>query len=199
MTAQEFITAVEAGGTIEVDSDIDFNDYYFSSTIVIPAGTIINGAGHTLTNIQQGSSNIIFQSSNCTLNNINIRNLNIPNGTLFYSNNSVEFSANECQISGYIYRIHYGANLGSYGAMTFNRCSLNINRYLDINATLRECYVVLENNIIKGSTTSYNYFGYGVNTYYKGKLSNADGAITSSSNLNNCCIKIHTKANDKKI
>lgn len=192
MTAQEFITAITAGGTIEVDTDIDFNDYYFSSAISIPTNTIINGNGHTLTNIQQGEQTVIFSSSgNYSWNNINIRNVNVPNGTLFNTTYTNDTYANDCQISGYIYRIHYGGSTSYYNRMIFNRCSLNINRYYEINATLRDCYVVLENNIIKGDNAPHRYFGKGINTYYKGKLSNANGKITvPSGSFDNCCINI---------
>lgn len=193
MTAQEFITALQSGGTVEVDSDIDFNDYYFSSYVEIPDRTIINGNGHTLTNIQQGSSLVIFYGRGIfTWNNINIRNVNLPNTQLFYTSSTSHSYANECQISGYIYQIHFGANNTN---MTFNRCSLNINRYIEINATLRDCYVVLENNLYKGGNARYYYFGVGINTYYKGKLSNANGSLLSNGTLDNCCFNIDIEGN----
>ena len=189
MTAQEFITAVQAGGTVEVDSDIDFNDYYFLDYIDIPTGTTINGNGYTITNIQDGSSSYIFYiRGTLAINRLNIRNLNLLTVTLFQTINSTQHYLNECQISGNCYKI-CSASSGAT-VITCNRCSIHVNRFSDLRVTLNDCYVILENNIVTSGTSYIYTLGTSANnTYFKGKI-NLTGALTVATSFSNCCINI---------
>lgn len=195
MTAQEFITAVQAGGTVEVDSDIDFNDYYFSNYIDIPTGITINGNGYTITNIQDGTSSYIFYIRGVfIMNRLNIRNLNLLTGTLFRTVNSTQHNLNECQISGNCYKICDVQSGGT--AVTCNRCSIHINRFWDIKITLNDCYVILENNLVtSGQSYVYTLGTSANNTYFKGKINLTD-ALTVATTFSNCCINIDVIDND---
>lgn len=190
MTSQEFITAVQAGGTIEVDSDIDFNDYVFSSSVDIPANTIINGNGHTLTNIQQGTSSYIFGFSGAiTINNLNIRNLNLPSIQLF-NGGSGAHNLNECQISGNCYILYSSGSYSYQDNITCNRCSMHISRFYWLRGTLNDCYLIVENNTrTSGSSNMYLLGTYANNTYFKGNLK-ITGAMTIVTTFSNCCINI---------
>ena len=202
MTAEEFISAVSAGGTIDVDSDIDFNNYYFSNEITIPANTTINGNGKIITNIQQGAYNRIFLLNRyTTINKLNFRNVNLPNGCLLYSidNREPYKQINECQISGIIHSLHNG-NGGYDGiyarAINFYRCSITLERFYALTGNLNECYVVLRGNIVKGTSSSWFYFGNtAINTYFKGELSNESGAINSGTAFSGCCFNVDISGN----
>ncbi len=199
MTAQEFITAIQAGGTVEVDTDIDFNDYVFTSYVAVPANTIINGNGHTLTNIQQGTSSYIFGFSGaCTINNLNIRNLNLPSNPLFLGGNGVH-EINECQISGNCHQIYNSGTYQYQDNITFNRCSMHISRFYDIRGTLNDCYVIVENNTrTSGSSNMYLLGTYANNTYFKGNLK-ITGTMTIQTTFSNCCINIDVDDSDYTI
>lgn len=194
MTAQEFVTAVNAGGTIEVDSDIDFNDYIFSSVVTIPSDTIINGNGYTVTNIQQGTINRIFDFAGaCTINNLNIRNLNLPSIQLF-SGASGAHILNECQISGICYILYSSGSYSYQSNITYNRCSMHISRFYNIRGTLNDCYMVVENNSVTIGS-AYPLLGdYANNTYFKGNIK-ITGGMTVSTNFVNCCINIDIEDN----
>lgn len=190
MTVQEFLTAVQAGGTVNVDTDIDFNAYSFSESVTIPTSTIINGNGHTLTNIQQGTSTYIFGfSGDITINNLNIRNLNLTSIHLF-NGSAGDHVLNECQISGNCYRL-YSSGQSQYARnITYNRCSMHIGRFDNIRGTLNDCYVIVENNLTTSSSGNVSLLGdYASNTYFKGNLK-ITGTITISTSFSNCCINI---------
>lgn len=191
MTIEEFISAVGVSdSTVEVDSDIDFNSWSFSTSIIIGSGVTINGNGHTITNIQQGSA-IPFQlSGDITINRLNFRNINLPTSELFYSNNISSRTLNECQISGIMQDIHEGPSSVLY-SLTLNRCSLNIERFETIRCNLTECYVVVGNNTKKGDTIAYQYFGItATNTYFKGKMYATIDYLNVNTNFINCCFNV---------
>lgn len=194
MTAEEFITAVQAGGTVEVDTDIDFNDYIFSSGVTVPSNTIINGNGHTLTNIQQGTSSYIFSFTGAaTINNLNIRNLNLPSIQLF-SGTAGDHNLNECQISGNVYVLYSSGTYQYQDNIAYNRCSMHISRFYDIRGTLNECYVIVENN---SATTGNSYPLLGAranNTYFKGNIK-LTGSMSLSTVFTDCCINIDVEDN----
>lgn len=194
MTAQEFITAIQAGGTVEVDSDIDFNDYIFTSYATIPANTIINGNGHTLTNIQQGTSSYIFGFSGaCTINNLNIRNLNLPSIQLF-NGGSGAHNLNECQISGNCYVLYSSGTYQYQSNITYNRCSMHISRFYNIRGTLNDCYMIVDNNSATTGTTYPLLGDYANNTYFKGNIK-ITGSMKVSTTFTNCCINIDIEDN----
>lgn len=181
MTAQEFIDAVKAGGTVEVDSDIDFNEYIFtqSNNITMSGETTINGNGHTLLNLQQGTGNRIFTFTNTNniINNLKIRNVNCPSIPLFYHSGSTTSHnvLNECEISGYIYEL-FEQNY-SYNYLDVTKCSLNINRFVGFRGNLIDCYIVFNNYI--GATIDQIYLGGSMrNCYVKGEI-----AITRNSSI----------------
>lgn len=195
MTAQEFITAIKAGGTINVDSDIDFNDYYFSSAITIPPATVINGNGHTITNIQDGSTDYLFVYSGLvTINRLNIRNINILSRQLFRSTsaNQSKFRINESQISGNCYVFHAGLSTD----FNLNRCSIHINRFRHLSVNFNECYVIIENNLVtSGSSNIYIFGNIANNTYFKGKIK-ITNSMSLSTLFDNCCINFDIDNNN---
>lgn len=199
MTAQEFITAVQAGGTVEIDTDIDFNDYVFTSYVTVPANTIINGNGHTLTNIQQGTQAYIFGFNGAiTINNLNFRNLNLPTIYLFNGGTGLH-NINECQISGNCNSIYSSGSYSYQDNVIYNRCSMHLNRFGEIRGTLNDCYVIVENNTrTSGSNNMYLLGTYANNTYFKGNLK-ITGAMSILTNFTNCCINIDVDNSDYTI
>lgn len=198
MTAQEFITAVQNGGAVEVDSDIDFNSYDFSSPINFANNVVINGNGHSLVNIQQGNSSDIFRPNFLTINNLNIRNLNLPSASLFYTTDTSIFSRsiNNSQISGVCQ--HLWAGTGSVSsqvldAFTFNRCSINVGNFYYIRGALRECYVVLSGTKYRSGDTFY-IGDSAVRTYFKGNLT-FEGSASCLTTFEDCCINIDISGN----
>lgn len=191
MTIEEFISAVGVNNsTVEVDSDIDFNSWPFSASIKIGDKVIINGNGHTLTNIQQGNAVPFNLGSNMTINRLNFRNINLPTSKLFHSRDASIKILNECQISGIMLDVH-DATTSSLNSLNFNRCSLNIERFETIRCNLTECYVVVGNNAKKGDATPNQYFGITTtNTYFKGKVYATTDYLNVNTNFINCCFNV---------
>lgn len=190
MTAQEFISAVQAGGTIDVDSDIDFNDYVFSSTIQIPANTTVNGNGHTLTNIQQTSGAIFNIQGALSVNRLNFRNFNLPSTSLFSTNGGGTKNFTECQFSGIAYYLLTGNNTSVINAATFNRCSITLDRYNILTANYNECYIVLSRNL---TTNSQDMFGARMtHTYLKGQIT-MTGPLYLNTYMVGSCFNINVK------
>lgn len=187
MTIQEFISACAAGGTINVDSDIDFNSYNITTSITIAQNTTINGNGHILSNLQS-TNTAIFQCSNYVVfNNVIFQNVYCPTTNSGFCQNMGGFTGatfNTCTITGIISQLSFGSSPTTRSA-NFNQCNINIERFYQFYGEFTECYITLNRNNYKSGNllmgASYT------SCYITGDLT-FDGNVTYTTKFNDCCV-----------
>lgn len=178
MTGQQFIDLCNSNDVVELEEDVDFNDYVFTNTVKIQ-NTTINGNGHKISNIQNESNMTLFTFNSSTVfNNVIINNVYVPLGTLMVSG-----VLNECTVTGMI------KELGKQTTV-YNKCSVNVERLDTSNVVFQDSYI-----IINGIFNPSNDFNVGSCTgcYIKGTItfsgiSGETYAITSR--LDNCCFNV---------
>lgn len=187
MTVQEFITAVQAGGTVNIDSDIDFNSYNITTSITVAQNTTINGNGHILSNLQS-TNTAIFQCSNYVVfNNVIFQNVYCPTTNSGFCQNMGGYTGatfNTCTITGIISQLSFGATALTRSA-TFNQCNINIERFYQFYGTFIECYITLNRNNYKSGSLLMG-FSY-TSCFITGDLT-FDGNVSFTTKFNDCCV-----------
>lgn len=176
-TIAELKTALQtSGANVFLDNDLDFNSITFgSSTWCSVQATDFDGQGHTLYNIQSGSSGTIFVvdvGKVCTFHNVNFYNLLLlGSGKLFdgYNANNRNVYLSECKIQGKANQL-----FGQYmpiittGAVTKTNIKINgdCNLYYPSYSL---CYFDFDETANDTPASSY-YFMRFVDCYIKGHL-----------------------------
>ena len=178
-----------SGATVILDNDLDFNSITMgSSAWASITAADLNGQGHTIYNIQSGSSGTIFKNNQATNTIFKIHNVNFYNLLLLgtgvlcdgYSSTYHNLNLNECKIQGKINRL-----FGNYLQNTYSvdHCNFKINGDCRISdATFSLCYFDFD-------TPSTNFYTGAYLTatdcYFKGHVKLGTGSFTSSSFVRN--------------
>lgn len=177
-----------SGANVILDNDLDFNAITMgSSAWASITAADFDGQGHTIYNIQSGSSGVIFKNNTYSNTVFKIHNVNFYNllllstGYLFEGTSSAyhNMKLEECKIQGKANRL-FGVYMATDAA---TKCNFKINgdcRITDANFSL--CYFDFD-------TPSTNFYtGSFLNAtdcYFKGHVKIPSGIFTSTNFVRN--------------
>lgn len=177
-----------SGATVILDNDLDFNGVTMgSSNWCTITASDFDGQGHTLYNIQSGSSGVIFKNATYSNTVFKIHNTNFYNvlllgtGYLFDGTSSTyrNMSIEECKIQGKASRL-FGVYMANIGA---TKCNFKINGDCRItDAIFSLCYFDFDTPSTNFYTSSYLT---ALDCYFKGHVKLSSGPFTSTSFVRN--------------
>lgn len=191
-TIAELKTALQtSGANVFLDNDLDFNSVTFgSSTWCNVQATDFDGQGHTIYNIQSGSSGTVFipvVGINFTVHNVNFYNLLLlGSGKLFdgYNSSNKNCFLSECKIQGKAKTL-FGSNM-SVSPTGVRKTNIKINGDCDLYApSFSLCYFDFDS---ASSDTPTTYSIRFTDCYIKGHLRFKSTIYSSECNRNvwNC-------------
>lgn len=173
-----------SGATVILDNDLDFNAVTMgSSAWASITAADLDGQGHTIYNIQSGSSGTIFKNNQASSTIFKIHNVNFYNLLLLgtgvlcdgYSSTYHNLNLTECKIQGKANRL-----FGSYLQNTYSvdHCNFKINgdcRIYDASYSL--CYFDFDT---PQSNYNNNTYLAAVDCYFKGHIKFPSGTFTAT-------------------
>lgn len=172
-TFTDFLTAIAVSGDIVIlDTDIDANAQEITNTVAIACAEI-DGAGHTIYNVQCTRDIYPFRfDAVCTVHNCNWQNVLLTAGAALYQNSVSNrlITINNCAYQG----IFTGICRGNFN---FIKCAFNLQRcanhafsyyYSGVTLLLEHCYFKCDNISSAGVYRSTRARG----CYFEGTLNN---------------------------
>lgn len=167
---------------ISITADIDANNFPIMSSILIQIGVTINGNGHTIYNIQNGTNlSYIFNSLyDITISNTKFFNIFSTANSGVFSNSSAHFNFVDCEFQG------AGANL--FRNVNLTRCScawqvLGTGTLMENSSGLcQDCYFNCKKSYA-GEDTNTVFTGVGATTQFIGCLFEGDVTNNTSGSV----------------
>lgn len=171
----DFISAVAVDGdTVILDTDLDFINNPITTSIVIGATTIVDGANHTLKNITSGINGVFRCKTNYSAD---IKNMNFYNVGFMGANDNnyftygatgfpgVRLRYTDCNFQGKFTRFAHDGTDFTRCIMSFNNSN---NALIISDSTLDTCYI--DFGIVVTNKTRIMTVKELLNTYIKGDI-----------------------------